>query len=516
MGGINSPKEWCLTNLGTVIELKYGKPLPSSERDGGIFPVYGSNGIVGSHSEPLVKTEGIIVGRKGSYGEVQLSYSPFFPIDTTYYVDDLFNQPLKYWYYQLKSLPLTKLNRSTAIPGLNREDAYSQDIALPPLAEQKIIADKLDVLLTQVQTTKTRLERIPEILRRFRQSALNSAVNGTLTSEIPEEIARDTVKFESILKDKKHLSYGVLKPGDFDPNGVPMLRVMDIGEWGQYNDTEIFKISKELSNEFKRTIVETGDVILSVMATIGRSAIIPSRLNGANVNRALAVIKLKNDIVPEYIQLQLLSPNFQSAFVDKQIGSAQKRINLSDLRQFDIWIPDIITQTEIVRRIEELFDFADRIEKRSKAALERVNNMTQSILTKAFRGELTTEWRVANPELISGNNSAKTLLEKIKAEREAITRQTKIKRPSVKKKTGSRMSKQIIKVVEALKQTGEPLSGQQLLAAAGYSSDSNTELLEQFFLDIRNALTIEKSIVKTERDDDGQDWFALAGVGTDE
>ena len=367
-----------------------------------------------------------------------------------------------------------------------------------------------------MQTTKTRLERIPEILRRFRQSALNSAVNGTLTSEIPEEIARDTVKFESILKDKKHLSYGVLKPGDFDPNGVPMLRVMDIGEWGQYNDTEIFKISKELSNEFKRTIVETGDVILSVMATIGRPAIIPSRLNGANVNRALAVIKLKNDIVPEYIQLQLLSPNFQSAFVDKQIGSAQKRINLSDLRQFDIWIPDIITQTEIVRRIEELFDFADRIEKRSKAALERVNNMTQSILTKAFRGELTTEWRVANPELISGNNSAKTLLEKIKAEREAIKRQTKIKRPAVKKKTGSRMSKQIIKVVEALKQTGEPLSGQQLLAAAGYPSDSNTELLEQFFLDIRNALTIEKSIVKTERDDDGQDWFALAGVGTNE
>ncbi|MBD0442652.1 hypothetical protein HPJ17_17490 [Acinetobacter baumannii] len=72
------------------------------------------------------------------------------------------------------------------------------------------------------------------------------------------------------------------------------------------------------------------------------------------------------------------------------------------------------------------------------------------------------------------------------------------------------MSKQIIKVTEALKQAGEPLSGQQLLIAAGYPSDSNTEQLEQFFLDIRNALAIEKSIVKLERDLNSQDWFTLA------
>ncbi|MFH3733232.1 restriction endonuclease subunit S, partial [Acinetobacter baumannii] len=81
---------------------------------------------------------------------------------------------------------------------------------------------------------------------------------------------------------------------------------------------------------------------------------------------------------------------------------------------------------------------------------------------------------------------------------------------TVKKKIGSHMSKQIIKVTEALKQAGEPLSGQQLLIAAGYPSDSNTEQLEQFFLDIRNALAIEKSIVKLERDLNSQDWFTLA------
>lgn len=94
MNKVNLPEGWCLTTLGNVVELKYGKSLPASKRDNGKFSVFGSNGIVGSHSEPLVKTEGIIVGRKGSYGEVHLSNSPFFPIDTTYYVDNLFNQPV--------------------------------------------------------------------------------------------------------------------------------------------------------------------------------------------------------------------------------------------------------------------------------------------------------------------------------------------------------------------------------------------------------------------------------------
>lgn len=424
-----------------------------------------------------------------------------------------------YAYYYLRSIRdlAESLGTGTTFKEISGAVAKTLPFLLPPLAEQKAIADKLEFMLAQVATTKVRLKRIPEILKAFRQSVLAAAVSGEMTIDLSaEEVSENTIKFEDILQNKKHLSYGVLKPGDFDHDGVPMLRVMDIGEWGQYNDTEIFNISKKLSNEFKRTIVETGDIVLSVMATIGRPAIIPPRLNGANVNRALAVIKLKNNIVPEYVQLQLLSPKFQSAFVDKQIGSAQKRINLSDLRQFDIWIPNEAQQTAIVRRVEELFAFADTIEQKTNTALEHVNNLTQSILAKAFRGELTADWRAANPDLISGDNSAEALLEKIRAERETLKKQSKPKRSAARKKTGSLMNKQIIKVVEALKQAGEPLNGQQLLAAAGYPNDSNTDQLEQFFLDLRNALAIEKSILKLERGSDSQDWFALAKTAANE
>ena len=80
--------------------------------------------------------------------------------------------------------------------------------------------------------------------------------------------------------------------------------------------------------------------------------------------------------------------------------------------------PPIEEQTEIVTRVEQLFAYADQIEQRVKDAQSRVNHLTQAILAKAFRGELTADWRVQNPELISGENSAEALLARIKAERE--------------------------------------------------------------------------------------------------
>ncbi len=415
---------------------------------------------------------------------------------------------LIHW-YRSKGRDIENLGTGTTVKGIRLEVLKALSFPLAPLAEQKVIAEKLDTLLAQVDTTKARLERIPDIIKRFRQSVLAAAVSGKLTETISTQLVnQEVVKFEDILRDKKHLSYGVLKPGDFDPNGVPMLRVMDIGEWGSYNDTEIFNIDPSLANEYKRTTLETGDIVLSVMATIGRPAVVPRELHGANVNRALAVIKLRGDVLPKYIELQLLSPHFQSAFVEKQIGSAQKRINLSDLREFNIWIPEREKQAQIVSRVEELFVFADSIEQKAAAALERVNNLTQSILAKAFRGELTANWRAANPELISGDNSAEALLAKIQAERELLKK--KPKRPNSKKKVGNQVSKKIIKVVDALVGAGKPLSGQQLLGAAGYPNDSDTEALERFFLDIRESLS-RKLMVQLERRD-GEDWFSLPKI----
>lgn len=92
---------------------------------------------------------------------------------------------------------------------------------------------------------------------------------------------------------------------------------------------------------------------------------------------------------------------------------------LARIKSLPLILPPLQEQHEIVRRVEQLFAYADTIEKQVNNALTLVNSLTQSILAKAFRGELTAQWRAENPELISGENSAAALLEKIKAERAA-------------------------------------------------------------------------------------------------
>ena len=94
------------------------------------------------------------------------------------------------------------------------------------------------------------------------------------------------------------------------------------------------------------------------------------------------------------------------------------------MNQIPVPVPPKEEQTEIVRQVDQLFTFADQVEHRVKEAQSRVNNLTQSILAKAFRGELTEEWRKQNPDLISGENSAEALLDKIKTER-TLTTQSK-------------------------------------------------------------------------------------------
>ena len=139
--------KWTELELGKVLTLNYGWSLAAKNRIEGEFPVYGSNGIVGTHNKPLVPTAGLIVGRKGSAGNVHLSRKPFCPIDTTFYVaptDTILD--LEFLYYLLLHLDLKRITGDVGVPGLNREMAYFERCSFPPdRTEQKGIAAVLGV-----------------------------------------------------------------------------------------------------------------------------------------------------------------------------------------------------------------------------------------------------------------------------------------------------------------------------------------------------------------------------------
>ncbi|EAY0102896.1 restriction endonuclease subunit S [Salmonella enterica] len=328
---------------------------------------------------------------------------------------------------------ISGLVQGALYPAAKSSDVQSYEFPLPPLAEQKIIAEKLDTLLAQVDNTKARLKQIPQILKRFRQAVLAAAVTGRLTKEY-NDCTKKTIELENykisipkkwnetilnnVINTQRPLCYGVVQPGDDINDGIELIRVCDIND-GEVDLNHLRRISKEIDIQYKRSKVQKNDILITIVGAIGRIGIVRENIN-VNIARAVARVSPESKfIIPMFLHIWLSSPIMQTWLVQSSKEVARKTLNLKDLKEAFVPLPSIEEQHEIVRRVEQLFAWADTIEKQVNNALTRVNSLTQSILAKAFRGELTTQWRAENPDLISGENSAAALLEKIKAERAA-------------------------------------------------------------------------------------------------
>ena len=160
--------EWRDEQLGNLVSFEYGSALRAESRTGHGFSVYGSNGVVGHHDSALVAGPGIIIGRKGSVGALHWSEDDFWPIDTTYWVKPKVDLDLRWIREALGLAGLESLDFSTGVPGLNRYDAYARWVSVPPLEEQRRIAEILDTIDETIQAA----ERVIRKLKKVRSGLL--------------------------------------------------------------------------------------------------------------------------------------------------------------------------------------------------------------------------------------------------------------------------------------------------------------------------------------------------------
>ena len=171
-------KNWEEKEIGQILKLNYGWSLPDKKRTAGDFPVYGSNGIVGWHNMPLVKTKGLIVGRKGSAGNVHYSRKPFCPIDTTFFVtQEDTSLDIEFLFFLLMHANLKRVLGDVGVPGLNRDVAYKEKIKYPTdLSEQQRIAYVLSMV--QTATTARRLIKLTRELKSALMHVMHEGLRG--------------------------------------------------------------------------------------------------------------------------------------------------------------------------------------------------------------------------------------------------------------------------------------------------------------------------------------------------
>ncbi|MEM9492801.1 MAG: restriction endonuclease subunit S, partial [Myxococcota bacterium] len=160
------PRGWTRAELGTLLELRYGKALPATQRCPGPVPVYGSAGIVGRHDAALVPGPGVIVGRKGLPGTVYWEADAFFPIDTTFYVHPTRGPEWLPWlYHKLRSLDIARLGAGSTVPGVNRHTIYAQLCAVPPYELVERFARRIQVWRNRVRLCHSEAATLTETRR---------------------------------------------------------------------------------------------------------------------------------------------------------------------------------------------------------------------------------------------------------------------------------------------------------------------------------------------------------------
>jgi len=366
----------------------------------------------------------------------------------------LFFQTPQYWAYIFENVS------GIAQPSCNASKLATIPIQLPPLAEQRRIVAKIEELTARSRAARAALAEVPTLLEQFRQSVLASAFRGDLTAtwramhpdtepasvllarirderrkqweakypkknyvepdpvddtELPELPAGwEYARADEVVATGTVITYGIVLPGDQVEGGVPYVRGQDI-EDGRLLVEQLAKTSQEIAARHDRSSLLEGDVLLCIIRHL-KVAIVPAGLDGANLTQGTVRLRPSEAILGPYLAGYLAGPAAQGWMKERYFGMAMPRINVEDARGIPIPVVPLEEQREIIRRIEVNDHRQQAVVAAVNQALDEMNNLDQSILAKAFCGELVPQ----NP----ADEPASVLLERIRLERDAGTNGT--------------------------------------------------------------------------------------------
>ena len=379
--------EWPRVRLGDMLSLEYGKSLPAHARDPhGEFPVAGSNGPDGKHTSAFVSSPGIAVGRKGSAGKVYWYENDFWPIDTTYYVVPKLSLDMRWTYYLLSLLRLDRLATTTGVPGLNRNDAYSLEISLPPLSEQRRIVeilDQADRIRRLRADADAKAERILPALfikmfgdPRTNPRRLPIIELGEVISEGPQN--------------------GLYKPASSYGKGTKILRIDGFYN-GEVSNLDGLKRLKVAPEEIAKYGLKESDIVVNRVNSeeyLGKSAIIPALSEPVVFESNMMRFTVDTlQVLPGFVVAHL-----QTSFTKAEILSKAKRainqasINQQDVRSLTILLPPLADQERFVIASSKIRTLLSR----SESERVKLEMLFDALIHRAFSGNITASWREAH------------------------------------------------------------------------------------------------------------------------
>jgi type I restriction enzyme S subunit len=374
--------DWETKKLGEIIQLEYGKPLADSDRNpNGLYPAYGANGIK-DRTDKFYKGEpSIIVGRKGSAGEVTLTEEKYWPLDVTFFVEfDRAKYELQYLYFLLLTLNLPSMAKGVK-PGINRNDVYDITVTTPDIEEQRRIVTLLDEAFADIATAKANAEKNLQNAEVLFQSQLQALFNRPSGGRVQTTLGKATGgiftgPFGSLLH--KH---------DYVENGIPLVNPANISPFGiepDYRKT----VSNETASRLANYIMGAGDIVIGRRGEMGRCALITDVEDGWLCGTGSFFIKPSNRCDAAYLVHLLRSEGCKQQLEKIAGGAVMPNLSNTDLSNFVVELPSIDEQKRIVYQIELAGQDIEKLKTIYRQKLTALDDLKKSLLHQAFSGQL--------------------------------------------------------------------------------------------------------------------------------
>lgn len=331
----------------------------------------------------------------------------------------------RYVFYWLKNPQFadyaTEVSHGLNMPRLGTAAGKAAPFVLAPLPEQTRIADKLDTLLTRVESTRARLDKVPVLLKRFRQSVLAAATSGELTEdwrggkesewrEVDVQFVAQVGTGSTPLRANKAF---------YAKQGTPWVTSAATSERFVASAEEF--VTADAIKAHRLKVYPVGTLLVAMYGEGKTRGQVTELAIPATINQACAAIQVDERKADRRYVRFVLEANYY-AMRDLAEGGNQPNLNLSKVKEFPIPLPSLDEQAEIVRRVEALFALADKVQAQYEAARARVDKLTSTLLAKAFRGELVPQDPSDEP--------AEKLLERLRAGKAGDTKPMKNERKS--------------------------------------------------------------------------------------
>lgn len=344
----------------------------------------------------------------------------------------------RYLHYSMKRKKfldyVESASHGMSMPRLGTKQGQAAPFVLAPLNEQIRIANKLDSILAKVDKAQARLDKIPAILKRFRQSVLAAATSGELTKEWREskDLHWEVTSFGKLIKNGPQ--NGIYKPSKLYGSGTKIIRIDGFYD-GKLSPWESIKSVQLENDELAKWKLKVDDILINRVNSIEylgkcghvdclpEDAVFESNIMRVELDKSLANPLFIKHFLSSPIGLMRLRANAKHAV-------NQASINQTDVKSVEIQLPSIEEQKLIAELVEAFLDKANKVEKQYLEAKSRLDRLTQSILAKAFRGELVPQ----DPN----DEPAEKLLERILAEKEQSKPKKTTRKRTTKAKTAEK------------------------------------------------------------------------------